>query len=101
VTLVWTDLAVIAGSASGALTGLLFVAVSLNRDLIAALVNGVINAWSWPDRVRFLLFSQRKSTTNRPGQPFIVQPAARGLRGPVRRGEQVIDDLPDEGGPAW
>jgi len=36
VTLVWTDLAVIAGSASGALTGLLFVAVSLNRDRIAA-----------------------------------------------------------------
>jgi len=31
----WTDLAVIAGSASGALTGLLFVAVSLNRDRLA------------------------------------------------------------------
>jgi hypothetical protein len=33
---VWNDFAVIAGSASGALTGLLFVAVSLNRDRLAA-----------------------------------------------------------------
>ena len=30
----WTDFAVITGSAAGALTGLLFVAVSLNRDRI-------------------------------------------------------------------
>jgi hypothetical protein len=35
VTLVWTDFATIAGSASGALTGLLFVAVSLNRERLA------------------------------------------------------------------
>ena len=33
---VWSDFATIAGSASGALTGLLFVAVSLNRERIAA-----------------------------------------------------------------
>ena len=33
---VWSDFATIAGSASGALTGLLFVAVSINRDLVAA-----------------------------------------------------------------
>jgi hypothetical protein len=32
---VWNDFAVIAGSVSGALTGLLFVAVSLNRDRLA------------------------------------------------------------------
>jgi hypothetical protein len=32
---VWSDFATIAGSASGALTGLLFVAVSLNRDRVA------------------------------------------------------------------
>ena len=31
---VWSDFATIAGSASGALTGLLFVAVSLNRDRV-------------------------------------------------------------------
>jgi hypothetical protein len=31
----WNNVAVVAGSASGALTGLLFVAVSLNRDRIA------------------------------------------------------------------
>ena len=31
---VWSDVATIAGSASGALTGLLFVAVSLNRDRV-------------------------------------------------------------------
>jgi hypothetical protein len=30
----WTDFAVITGSAAGALTGLLFVSVSLNRDRI-------------------------------------------------------------------
>ena len=30
----WSDFATIAGSASGALTGLLFVAVSLNRDRV-------------------------------------------------------------------
>lgn len=34
--LVWSDFAGIAGSASGALTGLLFVAVSLNRERIIA-----------------------------------------------------------------
>ena len=33
-TVVWSDFATIAGSASGALTGLLFVAVSLNRERI-------------------------------------------------------------------
>ena len=33
---VWSDFATIAGSASGALTGLLFVAVLLNRERIAA-----------------------------------------------------------------
>ena len=33
---VWSDFATIAGSASGALTGLLFVAVSLNRDRVTA-----------------------------------------------------------------
>jgi UDP-N-acetylmuramyl pentapeptide phosphotransferase/UDP-N-acetylglucosamine-1-phosphate transferase len=32
---VWSNFAVIAGSASGALTGLLFVAVSINRDRLA------------------------------------------------------------------
>lgn len=32
--LVWSDFAEIAGSASGALTGLLFVAVSLNRERV-------------------------------------------------------------------
>jgi len=32
----WTNFAVITGSASGALTGLLFVAVSLNRERIAS-----------------------------------------------------------------
>ena len=31
----WTNFAVIAGSAAGALTGLLFVAVSLNRERIS------------------------------------------------------------------
>ena len=31
---VWDNFAVISGSAAGALTGLLFVAVSLNRDRI-------------------------------------------------------------------
>jgi hypothetical protein len=36
VAVVWSDFATIAGSASGALTGLLFVAVSLNRDRITA-----------------------------------------------------------------
>jgi hypothetical protein len=35
VAVVWSDFAEIAGSASGALTGLLFVAVSLNRERIA------------------------------------------------------------------
>jgi modulator of FtsH protease len=34
VALVWSDFAEIAGSASGALTGLLFVAVSLNRERV-------------------------------------------------------------------
>ena len=33
---VWSDFATIAGSASGALTGLLFVAVSINRDRVTA-----------------------------------------------------------------
>ena len=33
---VWGDFATIAGSASGALTGLLFVAVSINRDRVTA-----------------------------------------------------------------
>ena len=32
----WSDFATIAGSASGALTGLLFVAVSINRDRVTA-----------------------------------------------------------------
>jgi hypothetical protein len=36
VSRVWGDFATIAGSASGALTGLLFVAVSLNRERVAA-----------------------------------------------------------------
>jgi hypothetical protein len=36
VSRVWGDFATIAGSASGALTGLLFVAVSLNRDRVVA-----------------------------------------------------------------
>jgi hypothetical protein len=36
VAVVWSDFATIAGSASGALTGLLFVAVSLNRERVAA-----------------------------------------------------------------
>jgi hypothetical protein len=36
VAVVWSDFATIAGSASGALTGLLFVAVSLNRDRVNA-----------------------------------------------------------------
>jgi len=57
VALVWSTFAGIAGSARGTLTGLLFVAVSLNRErivahrglrapaIIVALVNGVVNAW--------------------------------------------------------
>ena len=35
---VWDNFAVISGSAAGALTGLLFVAVSLNRDRIMSLL---------------------------------------------------------------
>jgi hypothetical protein len=56
VAVVWSDFAEIAGGASGALTGLLFVAVSLNRERVIAhrglrsqagqtLGNGVVNAW--------------------------------------------------------
>jgi len=36
VAVVWSHFATIAGSASGALTGLLFVAVSINRDRVTA-----------------------------------------------------------------
>jgi hypothetical protein len=50
---VWSDFATIAGSASGALTGLLFVAVSLNRDRVTA--NPALRSQAGQTLVLFLL----------------------------------------------
>ena len=50
---VWSDFATIAGTASGALTGLLFVAVSLNRERIAA--NPALRSQAGQTLVLFLL----------------------------------------------
>ena len=50
---VWSDFATIAGSASGALTGLLFVAVSLNRERIAA--NPALRSQAGQTLVLFML----------------------------------------------
>jgi hypothetical protein len=49
----WDNFAVIAGSAAGALTGLLFVAVSLNRDRIAG--HPALRAQAGQTLVLFLL----------------------------------------------
>jgi hypothetical protein len=53
VAVVWSDFATIAGSASGALTGLLFVAVSLNRERIAD--NPALRSQAGQTLVLFLL----------------------------------------------
>ena len=65
----WSNFAVVVGSASGALTGLLFVAVSLNRDRIAghptlrSLAGQTLVLFIFPLLLSFLLVLPGASST--------------------------------------
>ena len=98
----WTDFAVIAGSASGALTGLLFVAVSLNRERLEE--HPALRSEAGQTLVLFLLPLIVSMVLVIPGEPSwvlglelvavaIVSGVAMGL---ISRGKRPEGDGPED-----